>query len=454
MCSRLSLAIGPWFVALYLLVSPGQGRERESAEEYAARRSRVREQIEAPLILFSYGGREEISPAETFRQEPNFYYLTGHEEPGAALLLVPQSEAAKSHALPSEVLFLPVRDPQRERWDGVRKGPADGDVHERTGFETVLSMADLRVELERAAKVFPRLSTLFPSGPISAIHSARPDDAHIGYWNHWLQQVVPGATFEDARSLLGRLRQVKSDSELRLLRVAIDRSLEAHREAQRALRPGLHEYEIASLMVYRFTRAGCERPGYSPIVGSGFNSTVLHYSENRRQMRAGDVVVIDVGAECAGYTADITRTLPVSGKFTSRQKEIYEIVLGAQNAAIAAVKPGMTLARTGENSLYRIAYDLINSHGKDSNGEPLGKYFIHGLGHHIGLDVHDAGDSSRPLEPGMVITIEPGIYIPEEELGVRIEDIVLVTKDGSELLTASLPRTVAEIERAMAEAQK
>jgi len=164
--------------------------------------------------------------------------------------------------------------------------------------------------------------------------------------------------------------------------------------------------------------------------------------------------VIDVGAECAGYTADITRTLPASGRFTARQKEIYEIVLGAQNAAIAALKPGMTMSRTGENSLYRIAYDYINTHGKDAKGEPLGKYFIHGLGHHIGLNVHDAGDPNRPLQPGMILTVEPGIYIPEENLGVRLEDIVLVTETGAVLLTASLPRTVEEVERFMADARK
>jgi Xaa-Pro aminopeptidase len=173
-------------------------------------------------------------------------------------------------------------------------------------------------------------------------------------------------------------------------------------------------------------------------------------------MQAGEVVVIDVGAECAGYTADITRTLPVNGQFTQRQREIYEIVLGAQNAVLAAMKPGMTMAREGPNSLYKIAFDYINTHGKDSKGEPLGKYFIHGLGHHIGLQVHDAGDPNRALEPGMILTVEPGIYIPEENLGVRIEDIVLVTEKGAVLLTASLPRTADGVERAMrrAEARK
>jgi Xaa-Pro aminopeptidase len=171
-------------------------------------------------------------------------------------------------------------------------------------------------------------------------------------------------------------------------------------------------------------------------------------------MDSGDVVVLDVGAQYAGYSADITRTFPTSGKFTPRQREIYNIVLGAQNAALAACKPGATFAKDGPNSLFRVAYDYINSHGKDQRGEPLGRYFIHGLGHHIGLDVHDAGAPFRTLEPGMVVTIEPGVYIPEENLGVRIEDDVLVTQTGCKPLSERLPRTTGEIERIMAAAAR
>src|SRR5262249_30599371 len=155
-------------------------------------------------------------------------------------------------------------------------------------------------------------------------------------------------------------------------------------------------------------REGCERPAYAPIVGSGFFSTVLHYNTNQRRMEQGDLVVIDVAAECSGYASDITRTLPVSGKFTPRQREIYSIVLEAQKAAIAAIRPGMSIDRTGPNSIHRIAYEYINTHGQDRSGQPLGKYFIHGLSHHLGLNVHDPGDRARLLEPGMVITVEPG----------------------------------------------
>jgi Xaa-Pro aminopeptidase len=217
------------------------------------------------------------------------------------------------------------------------------------------------------------------------------------------------------------------------------------------MRPGLFEYQIAARMKEIHEWGGCEREAYAPIVGAGFNSTVLHYSVLDDQIKDGDVVVIDVGGEFGGYAADITRTLPANRKFTPRQREIYDIVLGAQNAALAAVKPGAVLYG-GKDSLQQIVTAYINTHGHDKEGRPLGRYYPHGVSHHLGLDVHDPGDRNRPLEPGMVVTVEPGIYIPEENLGVRIEDDVLVTKDGYKLLTARLPRTAGEIEKIMAEA--
>jgi len=247
---------------------------------------------------------------------------------------------------------------------------------------------------------------------------------------------------------------LKSPSELMLPTRAIELSVDAHLEAMKMLRPGIFEYQVAARMEYIHLSGGCEGEAYAPIVGAGFNSTVLHYNKLTSEIRDGDIVVLDVAGDYSGYAADITRTLPASGKFTPRQREIYEIVLGAQNAVLAALKPGMTLGRSGANSLYRIAFDYINTHGKDQQGRPLGRYFIHGLGHHIGLAVHDAGEPDRPLEPGMVVTVEPGIYIPEENLGVRIEDDVMITETGSKLLSARLPRTIEEIEKIMAGARK
>jgi Xaa-Pro aminopeptidase len=241
---------------------------------------------------------------------------------------------------------------------------------------------------------------------------------------------------------------MKSPAELVLIQKASDATVAAHLAAWHAMKAGKSEYEIAAVMTDTYFSMGCERSAYSPIVGSGPNSVILHYSANRRRMDSGEVVVMDVGAECGDYATDVTRTVPVNGKFTARQKEIYEIVLGAQKAAIAAVKPGIKVGRReGEDTLYMIAFDYINTHGKDSKGAALGKYFTHGLGHHVGLDVHDPGPTTIELKAGMVITIEPGIYIPEENLGVRIEDTILVTENGAKILSGALPKEVEEIEK-------
>jgi ketosteroid isomerase-like protein len=218
------------------------------------------------------------------------------------------------------------------------------------------------------------------------------------------------------------------------------------------MRPGLFEYQVAAKMVEIHAWGGSEAEGYAPIVGAGPNSTALHYDKLSRKIEDGDIVVLDVGAQYSGYSADITRTLPANGKFTPRQREIYSIVLGAQNAALAALKPGMDFCNKSDKSVQKIAYNYINSHGKDLHGKSLGPYFIHGLGHHIGLNVHDPGEYCAPFQPGMVITIEPGIYILEENLGVRIEDDVLITESGYKLLSERLPRDPVEIEKIMTEA--
>jgi Xaa-Pro aminopeptidase len=270
----------------------------------------------------------------------------------------------------------------------------------------------------------------------------------------WLDKNVPQLKRADIREKIAALRQIKSQGEIAFLKEAVELSDDAHLEAMKLMRPGLYEYQIAAKMVEVHLMGGSEAEGYSPIVGAGPNSTALHYDKLSRKIEDGDIVVLDVGAQYSGYSADITRTIPANGKFTPRQREIYEIVLGAQNAAIAAVKPGVELCRKGDKSLFKIAYDYINTHGKDKQGKPLGQYFIHGLGHHIGLNVHDVGDTCRVLEPGMMITIEPGIYIPEENLGVRIEDDVLVTETGARLLSEKLPRNPDEIEKIMANAAK
>jgi len=263
---------------------------------------------------------------------------------------------------------------------------------------------------------------------------------------------VPNTSVHDVTPAITNLREVKSAGELELMQKAIDASVDAQLDAMKTMHPGLYEYQVAARMKMIHEMAGCSREAYSPIVGAGFFSTVLHYDRLDNEIQDGDVVVMDVGGEYGGYAADITRTVPANGKFTARQREIYEIVYGAQSAVLEAIKPGVYF-HGGSNSLQDIAYNYINTHGKDKNGKALGQYFIHGIGHGLGLDVHDPTDYNRPLRAGMVITDEPGIYIPEENIGVRIEDDVLVTADGHRLLTARLPRSADDVEKTMAEGQ-
>ena len=422
------------------------GREREPNVVYAERRARLEAQLNAPVVLFGYTGRENSSPSYVFFQEPNFYYLTGHNEEGGALLLVPSNAGDKGWKGPKEILYLPPRDLAEEQWNGVRMGPSDPEIAQKTGFASVERFSNLKDQLGELAKHYPEIYTL-------TAHSDDTGYPHAREWSAWVSQAAPGVTVRDAAPNIGSMRQVKSPSEIALLTKAIDLSIDAQLADMHMVHPGLYEYQVAAKMVEIHSEGGCETEAYAPIVGTGLHSTVLHFNELDAQIQDGDVVLMDVGGQYAGYTADITRTIPANGHFTPRQREIYDIVLGAQSAVLAAMKPGATLGRTGSNSLFKIAYDYINTHGKDREGRPLGRYFIHGLGHHIGLEVHDAGDPYRPLEAGMVITDEPGIYIPEEKIGVRIEDDVLVTPTGYKLLTARLPRTAEEIETIMSTAK-
>jgi Xaa-Pro aminopeptidase len=422
-------------------------RDREPNSAYAERRAKLAAQVDCPIILWGLTGHEESAQTYIFAQEENFYYLTGHNEEGAGLVILPaKSPGADASNSPREILFLPAKNPQKEKWNGVRLSPSDPGIEARTGFATVRPFAEMRAEVESLAKTYNSFYTILPY------------EKELGGYPHekevvdWLQQVAPAVKLKDVRQQITALRQIKSPGEIAFLQRAIDLSLDAHLEAMRMMRPGLYEYQVAAKMVELHQMGGSEAEGYAPIVGAGPNSTALHYDKLSRKIENGDIVVLDVGAQYAGYSSDITRTLPANGKFTPRQLEIYNIVLGAQNAAIAAIKPGMDLCQRGGKSLHKISYDYINSHGKDLHGHSLGQYYIHGLGHHIGLNVHDPGEYCKPLEPGMVITMEPGIYIPEENLGVRIEDDVLVTETGSRLLSERLPRDPAEIEKIMAQA--
>jgi Xaa-Pro aminopeptidase len=402
------------WLALAMMVPLFGGVPRD---EYASRRVELRKSLDGVVLLF--GANEPDDLHVSFFQEPNFLYLSGWREPGAVMMLTRGEE----------IFFLPERDLRLENYTGRKLGADDGDAPAKTGFAKVLPRSALESEFLRLSSKSEHLY-------------ANLSDPQT----QKLLQLVPLHDPRPVARLLDPMRMVKSPAEIDLLKKAADASVAAHLAAWKQIRGGLYEYQIAAAMVDTYEMMGCERSAYAPIVGAGPNSTILHYMANRRRMDSGEVLLMDVGAECSDYASDVTRTVPVNGKFTPRQREIYEIVLGAQKAAIAAVKPGMKI-RGGEESLYQIAYNYINTHGKDLHGEPLGKYFTHGLSHHVGLDVHDPGEVGATLKPGMVITIEPGIYIPEESIGVRIEDTILVTETGSANLSGALPREPDEIER-------
>jgi Xaa-Pro aminopeptidase len=389
-------------------------------DEYRQRRDKVREHLtkeKGILVLYGANEDERGDLRSRFFQEANFYYLTGWTEPGARLLLTPTSE----------YIFLPPRNETKERFTGRKLVPGDPNT---TGIANLLALNKFEVtlfqNLDAAEKIYALLN-LNKTSPLRRLTGTRP--------------------IEGAAPIIFPLRQIKSPAELALIQKSIDVSISAHKAAWQRAASGLFEYQVGATMTNIYFEAGCERSSYPPIIGSGPNSTILHYNKNDRRMDSGEVLLMDVAGECSMYAADITRTIPVNGKFSDRQREIYDIVLGAQRAAIAAIKPGMRLAKDTENSLHKIAIDYMNKHGKSLKGEPLGKYFTHGLGHHVGLDVHDPGLPILPLEAGNVITIEPGIYIPEEAIGVRIEDMLLVTATGSKLLTGALPSEPEAIEK-------
>jgi Xaa-Pro aminopeptidase len=397
------------------------------------------------VLLFASDEAEGPNDLYGYRPDDNFFYLSGWSEPGAALLIMAGS--ATGDGAYTEILFLPNHNPSQEKWTGPKLGPENPDAGKITGFDRVEVIDNLRADLVH----------LLPTGRVTIYTDVPSGDETSNStaplaWLNRANSFPVGVSFQDVRPILSSLRTFKDAREIERIRHATDASIAAHFAAMHTVKSGVTEREISALMQYEWGKRGCERPAYAPIVGSGFNSTVLHYSADSGTMQAGDLVVIDAAGEYSMYASDITRTLPASGKFTARQREIYDIVLGAQQAAVVAFLSGKSrLRRNQPDSLQDVAYNYINSHGKDLHGEPLGKYFIHGLGHYVGLNVHDPGDYDVPLGPGAVFTLEPGIYIPEEKLGVRIEDILYVDPSGKLInLTEKLPHTADDVERAMA----
>ncbi|HET9984032.1 MAG TPA: aminopeptidase P family protein [Longimicrobiales bacterium] len=415
-------------------------------ERLAARREALMAAVGSGVVLVRSADERNLEgdyPQDSdFRQDNDFFYLTGIESAGAALVLVAREDA------PDEaILYLPARSPAQEQWTGETLGPDDAaaltgirDVRptERFGDDVARLRADAASPLKKGGLV---LGGAVPTGCLAREPERRCGDAFVGP-----ALAAAGPAVRPLAPYTAMQRLVKDADELGRLRRAIDITAEAQQEAMKSAAPGMYEYEIEALIEYTFRRRGAERVGFPSIVGSGPNSTVLHYDKNRRQTRPGDLVVMDVGAEFGYYTADVTRTIPVSGRFTPRQRAVYELVLAAQQAAIDAVRPGITV-----QALDEIARRYIRDHSSGLCGEsPCDRYFIHGLSHWLGMDVHDVGAYDRPLAPGMVLTVEPGVYLPREGLGVRIEDDVLVTAEGGEVLSAGAPRSVADVERLMA----
>jgi len=357
----------------------------------------------AVAVVVNTSQKSEIFP---FRPSPSFFYLSGQE--GAGLTLLVSGD--------EDVLFAPPKDRRWERWNGSRLSV--GSLRARSaGFRSVVPLHS------RAKRILAALKT--HGGPL---YLAGCKLADLG-----LKGEVKARSLYSA---LARLRQVKDPAELALMRRAIGITTSALHEAMASLRAGQYEYEVQAVIEYLFTRYGAKRPAFTSIVGSGPNSCVLHYNASRRRIGPGELVVLDVGAEFHGYAADVTRTIPSSGRYSKRQRQIYEIVLAAQRAGIAAIKPGATL-----REVHRAARGVIVKAG-------YGKYFLHSTSHWLGLDVHDVG-LRVGFKPGMVLTVEPGIYLPAEGIGVRIEDDVLVTREGHEVLSAAVPREPDAIEALM-----
>ena len=413
---------------------PGMGRPVDIAAT-AARRRALLQRIGRGAALIPAAHERNIErdyvQDNDFRQDNTFYYLTELETQDAWLLLT-----ARGPDSLETVLFLPPRTPSRERWTGLRLGP-DSVAARLSGITTVLPLDSLDSRLLRIRVAGVRGGPVYvPLGPATREERRISDLAFSG----------GGADVRNLLPIVDSMRVVKDADEIARLRRAVNISVAGHIAAMRVARPGMYEYELEAALEDGFRRNGADRLGYPSIVGSGPNSTTLHYDVNRRRTENGDLVVIDAAAEWGQYTADVTRTFPVNGKFTPRQKAIYDLVLGAQQAAFDSMRPGITM-----RELDGVARAYMRAHSGTLCGERTcddREFFNHSLGHPIGMDVHDVG-FSRPLEPGMVVTLEPGIYLQAEKLGVRIEDDVLVTAKGGEWLSDGAPRTTDAIERLM-----
>ena len=427
----------------------------------ARRRRQLMQAAGDGAILILPAAPERIRSRDThypYRQDSDFWYLTGCNEPEAVLVLVPGRKHGEA------ILFCRERDPEREGWDGPRLGP-EGAV-EALGMDDAYPISDiddiLPGLLEGRRRVHYHLG-----------RDAEFDLKLIGWLNRVRAQARQGAQppqeFLELGHLLDEMRLFKSADEVKLMQRAAEISVLAHRAAMRAARAGIHEYELQA-EVERVFRMHDAQPAYASIVGAGSNACVLHYRDNNAKSRDGDLVLIDAGAEYRNYASDITRTFPVNGKFTKEQRALHDLVCAAQAAALAQAKPGVAYEAGHEAAVEILSEGLLSLgllkgtlKAALANGD-YKRFYRHKTGHWLGLDVHDVGEyridgGSRLLEPGMAFTIEPGLYIPADDagvaakwrgIGIRIEDDVLITRTGHQVLTGALERSADETEALMA----
>lgn len=425
---------------------------------YSQRRARLLKSMQRGIAIIPTAP-EVARNADThygYRHDSNFYYLSGFTEPEAVLVLIAGDE-------PQSILFCREKNLEREIWDGHRFGP--DAAREKFGFDAAYPIAQLDEKLAELIGNQPAL--FYPLGFDTAW------DQRILRLRYTVQEKIRSGIrapdeIRDVRGLLNEMRLFKDTHELDIMRRAAAISTAAHKRAMRFTRPGQFEYQVEAELLHEFCSQGARHPAYTSIVAGGANACVLHYVGNNARLRDVDLLLIDAGCELDGYASDITRTFPIGGKFSAEQKDVYQIVLAAQTAAIAAAKPGQTWDAPHHAALRVLAQGFIDlklcrgSVEEVLATESYKKFYMHRTGHWLGMDVHDVGDYKsgadwRALQPGMVLTVEPGCYIrPADDvpmalwnIGIRIEDDVVITANGNEVLTDAAPKTVADIEELM-----